>query len=384
MSSKNRSANPDSRSAERIRRASLELFEEQTASTPVPKSHEKRAEARFSAYDLGQVRLVHGTTWSSDSPGIVVQVRDLSRHGLGVLHLNFVHVGTEMSVGLPTRSGGVEPVTAKVMRCVYLRKGLHEVGLKFDEPLDPGRFLVEAEKASADAEGVSGKVLWLCENRESRASARALMERVGADLVAAAEVDDAVERCRDVAIDAAVFDPGADLDGACAGLKALRDAGFGGAASAVLDVSFPEDEAKLLAAGFAGVSERPTTEAQMRDLLKDLLSGEGGGGGLLSTLWGDESLRPAVKEFVDSLSGRLDLIRMAASGSESAEVLQLAVDLTRSAASMGLAPLAEAGKRVVSLARGEDADLSGVTQEVDAIAALADSARAAIQSEGGA
>ncbi|MEM7683064.1 MAG: PilZ domain-containing protein [Planctomycetota bacterium] len=381
MQQRNRSSSPDSRSAERIRRASLELFEEQQDSAVVPVGQDKRAEERYSAYNLGQVRLVHGQ-WSPDSPGLVVQVRDLSRHGLGVLHLNFVHVGAEMSVGLPTRSGGVEPVSAKVMRCVYLRKGLHEVGLKFDEPLDPAKFLIEAEKSSATPKRFTGKVLWVSANRESRTVARVLLERVGVEMLAANDADDAADRVRDVPVSGVVFDPGSDPASACEGLKALREAGFDGKAAAVLDLLLPEDEEALTAGGFAQVIERPSKEAEVCAMLADLLPA--GEGGLVSSLWSDESLRPAVTEFVTSLGDRVEAMRGVAEGAAGQELVALAVDLMRSAGSMGLDPIAQASKKLALLARGAEADASALGAEVDAIAKLAQSASVALDGGGGA
>ncbi|HEX2838971.1 MAG TPA: hypothetical protein VHN77_12690 [Phycisphaerales bacterium] len=70
------------------------------------------------------------------SPPIVLSVRDISNGGMGIMHANFVHVGSGCSFALvgPNRKLIVK-VQGEVVRCTHYRGNVHDIGIRFTEPV---------------------------------------------------------------------------------------------------------------------------------------------------------------------------------------------------------------------------------------------------------
>ncbi|CAG0995927.1 hypothetical protein PHYC_02561 [Phycisphaerales bacterium] len=67
--------------------------------------------------------------------------RNLSRGGISLLHNGFVHTGTRCEIELPRREGGPLAAPCSVTRCQHRRGMLHEIGFKFDKPVNLKEFL---------------------------------------------------------------------------------------------------------------------------------------------------------------------------------------------------------------------------------------------------
>lgn len=67
--------------------------------------------------------------------------RNLSRGGACLLHNGFVHTGTACRVMLPRLAGGFEDLAGVICRCSHRRGTLHEIGVKFNQPVDLKRFV---------------------------------------------------------------------------------------------------------------------------------------------------------------------------------------------------------------------------------------------------
>jgi hypothetical protein len=70
----------------------------------------------------------------------LVHTRNISRRGLSFLHGGFLHIGTRCRLRLLTIHGSWRELEATVVRCRYLEKNLHEVGVRFALPVDPSSF----------------------------------------------------------------------------------------------------------------------------------------------------------------------------------------------------------------------------------------------------
>lgn len=66
----------------------------------------------------------------------VVPTRNLSAEGLAFLHSHMMYTGRSCLVQLPLRTGKWLPISATVVRCCHVRAMLHEVAVKFDQPID--------------------------------------------------------------------------------------------------------------------------------------------------------------------------------------------------------------------------------------------------------
>jgi hypothetical protein len=66
----------------------------------------------------------------------VVPTRNLSAEGMAFLHSHMMYSGRSCLVQLPSRMGKWLPINATVVRCRHIRAMLHEVAVKFDQPID--------------------------------------------------------------------------------------------------------------------------------------------------------------------------------------------------------------------------------------------------------
>lgn len=60
---------------------------------------------------------------------------DLSRTGIGLLHGGFVYDGSEVAVDIPTVTGSSVKRFGRVVRCQHVGRGVHEVGVRFEQPI---------------------------------------------------------------------------------------------------------------------------------------------------------------------------------------------------------------------------------------------------------
>lgn len=75
-----------------------------------------------------------------DHPGgsratLQVACRNLSRGGAGVLHGAFVHSGTPCRLEMPRLDGRHESIGGLIVRCTHMQGVMHELGVKFTEPV---------------------------------------------------------------------------------------------------------------------------------------------------------------------------------------------------------------------------------------------------------
>ncbi|MCC6676748.1 MAG: response regulator [Phycisphaerales bacterium] len=101
--------------------------------------------------------------WPFRQPSVVLQVihpggtavtmrvacRNVSCGGAGLLHGAFVHPGSRCTLHLPRRSGEVVEVEGRIARCKHVARMIHELGVKFDAPIDVRQFMPEEATAEA-------------------------------------------------------------------------------------------------------------------------------------------------------------------------------------------------------------------------------------------
>lgn len=78
----------------------------------------------------------------SDGSRSVIQVacRNISSGGIAVLHSSYMHVGSICEVILPRAGLSPVPVSGRVVRCRHVGGKVHEIGVKFNKPVEPRQF----------------------------------------------------------------------------------------------------------------------------------------------------------------------------------------------------------------------------------------------------
>jgi len=121
-------------------------------------------------------RVVIADYGATISEGYLAVPFDISSSGMGLLHGRYIHPGSRCRVMLRRRDGEACALVARVVRCSLLRGRAHEVGLLFEEPVDPAGF-VELDELVSEAESdrpLIDAVIGLMQRAESGAELTAL------------------------------------------------------------------------------------------------------------------------------------------------------------------------------------------------------------------
>lgn len=124
-----------------------------------------------------------GTRALLQAPG-----RDLSEGGIGIYHNAYVHTGVACNVTLRTVDGEAITQTGRVARCIHLRGAVHEVGIRFDQPVDLSLFIPVAAAATGPDYQVAGAVVMELQGLVHRRASEAAIRVKVAELLRAVKV----------------------------------------------------------------------------------------------------------------------------------------------------------------------------------------------------
>ncbi|MCB9840379.1 MAG: response regulator [Phycisphaeraceae bacterium] len=82
-----------------------------------------------------------GGTGISSSSTVKVACRNLSRGGMSIIHGSFIHVGSAVTIFLKNRESSMVPIAGSVVRCRHVKGMVHELGIKFNAPIDSREFV---------------------------------------------------------------------------------------------------------------------------------------------------------------------------------------------------------------------------------------------------
>lgn len=134
-----------------------ELLNQLDAAEAKEPGFERRSEKRH-AYRRRDIEVELLRT-RADPAKFLVPTRNISCGGLVFIHCGYVHPRTACRVRVTTLDGRWEIVRGVVAWCKYIDGRMHDVGVRFDNPIDvapfvaPGTNLEDAAPASAAASG---------------------------------------------------------------------------------------------------------------------------------------------------------------------------------------------------------------------------------------
>lgn len=137
--------------------------------------------------------------------------RDLSASGLSLVHGGFVYPGTPCQVTLTTLNGENDTIEGVVMRCEYVRGTLHELGIRFNQRIDPRRFASSAGESLSDCaiEALASRderILFLDDSEAELMLFRHHMRMTGFDVVTARDARGACQQIGGTGVDLFVCD----------------------------------------------------------------------------------------------------------------------------------------------------------------------------------
>jgi hypothetical protein len=102
---------------------------------PAAKGGEQRRDARL-PIQTEAVMICRTNPGAAGSSQFAVKCRNISRSGLSFLHGFYLHSDTPCEIILINHRREGFKLVGQVVRCRHLRENVHEVGLRFDEPMD--------------------------------------------------------------------------------------------------------------------------------------------------------------------------------------------------------------------------------------------------------
>lgn len=112
------------------------------------------ADANFAAqraYERVPYRNMIRAVCEVDHPGgnrvkFVVRTRDLSASGVGFFHGQYLHPGSRCTIYLTCSQKGPQKLPGTVRRCEYLDGRVHQIGIQFDNLIEPSHYLLYSGK----------------------------------------------------------------------------------------------------------------------------------------------------------------------------------------------------------------------------------------------
>ena len=291
-----------------------------------------------------------------------VRPRNLSRGGIGFLHGSFCYNDTPCTITLRTIENDKTEVQGAVVRCVHVQGNVHEVGVKFDEPIELYRY-VQAVRTSSDINSednpkrLRGKVLFVSSSIDDRE----LFNFIGDSVGLTVDVSDRSEHAEQLilvkALDLVIIEENLPESNAEELMGKIREHGFNGPILVLSDAAEGEHDG-LLAKGFAQVLPKPiqmeaTVEVLGKFLIQDH-SGEAGIESIYSEQWENRKMRPLILNFLERLEGRMEDIHRVVMQKQVEEIAMLAQEVKGSSGGFGYPQIGEAAESLIQAASGGD------------------------------
>ncbi|MEM8494927.1 MAG: response regulator [Planctomycetota bacterium] len=255
------------------------------------------------------------------SGNFLVRGLNLSEHGIGIIHGGYVHAGSKAVITLVTADGERFSVNGTAKRCEYVTNGVHYLGIAFDAPFDLDGFMKGINDDDGQGTGsstsrlqqVHGRVLVLDDSAAARRLTAYLLNRIGATVIEATDIDQAKRELQDLSVDLVLADmwfgerPVTDM------MDQLR-AAVGPEVPVVLLTGDERESTKqgALEAGCVDVLTKPVAMIGFAACIAEHLPAvEPAAEGepprrIVSDLWGDMAMRPLITRFVRDLE---DVVR---------------------------------------------------------------------------
>lgn len=303
--------------------------------------------------------IIHGATAHAtlSHPGgttatFVVAPRTLSVGGMSMLHGGFVHQGSEVRVTLCDRGGETREVRGEVVRCRHIGRHVHELGVRFEEPINPREFLDLgcAEEAllfeNVDPRSLEGRMMLVFDAGPDREMIVIMLRNTRVEVDPYADAPAAVDSA------GAAYDV-IMTDQTMAWLSGLQIAARLRAAKVdtpILMATAVEPRTIEAAARDAGVSAllaKPLTERQLHCALAEFLTPQFGSVSgpqrvLTSTLNAGPSGVALVERFVEEARGLATQIDFGLRNNDAVRIAKIASRLRTSGATYGFEPITAA------------------------------------------
>ncbi len=293
----------------------------------------RRSSNRFN-YRVNSVELetrsVSGNEWVTH----VVATRNLSRDGMSCLAVCFLYPGSECRVKLMTLHNSRHVAVGKIVRCRYISgtARLHEIGIRFDAPIDVGLFARDA---------VNMRVLLVDDDEVVHKIISRLLSAENVEVVSARDGAEGRDKALQDRYDVIIMDLDLpQMDGMTA-VAELREKGYAGPIVALTASENAEVREKCMSGGFTEWVSKPFTKESIESVILALRDEP-----LISTLVQDPVMAPMIDEFVERLGRDVLAMEKALREKEYAELDKQVTAIKGKAGTVGFQVISQAASLV--------------------------------------
>lgn len=294
----------------------------------------------------------------------VVAPRNISAGGVAMLHGGFVHPGTKCIVSMRCMDRSVQSISGQVARCSHLRGHLHDLGVRFNERVDPERFVdFQGQTAfnleQVDLSKLQGSLLVV---EDSLADQRLLAHYFRASNL---EINFAKDAEQGLAMlgdtpDLIFVDYQLPTSNGIEFIQAAKSAGFSGPMILVTGDCSPGLRDRARGVGAAELLLKPCPKELLHQAAAEYMLESGSksarGHGRISASAAQIGLTlDILEQYVDDLRRHSDAIHQCLADSKIDELRQIAVQIKGSASGHGFDPI---GQAAADLLRSLNATMS--------------------------
>ncbi len=285
---------------------------------------------------------------------LLLCARNLSEGGISLIHTGYVHPGTTLHVHLTMLKGEVVAIPGQVASCRYISGRLHEIGVRFDHPIDAASFCEPQAGIVSPGVGVSasppklcGRALCMMDDESERKRVMGWLEETGLTVTASEEV------AAVLAVLAIPPHPQLILcseppptEGAGTAVSQMRAAAFAGVVLALAEA--PDGAAPP--EGADAVLGRPPRRMSLFKLLHGFAGRLGGvdpGGPIYSALVGESGMVSVLEHYAEQVKGWAEQIKESLATGDTTKAIAACKSLASTAQGHGFPGLAGAAAQGV-------------------------------------
>lgn len=323
-------------------------------------SKNKRTSTRISFRKNDVLVRVHHPGGSITSN--VVFTRNLSAGGLSLIYPGFLHVGTKVEIRLKRRFASDDLIRGTVQYCQLVDKRFHQIGVKFDKPINPKIYLDPSEwgeledLAPVEREQLCGTVLHLDDQEIERMLVQHYLKGTRVRLISCANIPQAREAVLKNKVDCILCDLVMDGGGGEKAIETFRQEGFVGPIALVTASTDPDRIKKANDAGASALLAKPFGAEKLASLLAAWLITDGPQlEPIPTTLTLNPGLTPLVEQYVARIRNMGRELYQALEKHEIETVRRICQTIERTATGFGFATIAELAKQVSQRVDSPDA-----------------------------
>lgn len=300
-----------------------------------------------------------------------VAARNLSNSGMSLLHNSYIHPGTECEVELPSNTPGAGraalAVGGRVMRCTHIQGIVHEVGIRFTNPIDARMFL-SLDKMPAyyslemiDPTKIEGSLLHVDDSALDRRLFAHYLADTKVIIKQAESVEDAKNKARET-YDLIVLDQRLPDGDGVSFVQWMRDHGILTPVIVLTADASNETHKRFVEAEINGLLTKPVDKGTLLRAISEYMrmGEEQASGGV------DNSMNELTGTFLSELGSMIDDLRACQQNGDAMTAYTISLRIKGTAPSLGFDRLANVSDRA-SAALAASMSIEESQRQIDAL-----------------